>query len=476
MEIHRHRKQSCRSRNPLHACRQVMELRWTSGPELLWNPLPQPQTVNQEIRLDESDPEVKREVVACVTKSHSSQELGCKRFNRLSRWSSIKRAIARLILVIKEFKKRNQEQPKKAANLRPPPSAAELEQASRVIVKAVQKEVFTAEIKALSSAGEQKAVKSSDLLRLDPFLDPNGLLRVGGRLRNSTFEYQVKHPVLLPKGHHVSQLIIRHFHEKVYHQGRQMTRGAVREAGFWVTGGHRMVASLIESCVTCKKLRGTNLTQQMTNLPSDRMETSPPFTNVGFDVFGPWEVITRRLRGGVANAKRWGLIFTCLSSRAIHIEVLKTMDANSFICAHRRFFAIRGPVAKLRCDQGTNFVGRKSQLDDALLEMDQTRIHKFTAEQGCEWIFHPPHASHFGGVWEREIGTVRRVLDAMLLGIGRAQPTHELLVTLMAEGSGIVNSRPIAAIDLIWNFDSANFDLIEHCLEQGFVILGRGVS
>ena len=123
---------------------KLMESRWTSGPELLWNPVPQPQTVNQEILLDKSDSEVKREVVACVTKSHSSQELGCTRFNRLSSWSSIERAIARLILVIKEFKKRNQEQPKKAANPRPPPSAAELEQASHVIVKAVQKEVFTA--------------------------------------------------------------------------------------------------------------------------------------------------------------------------------------------------------------------------------------------------------------------------------------------------------------------------------------------
>lgn len=278
--------------------------------------------------------------------------------------------------------------------------------------------------------------KSSNLLRLDPFLDSNGLLRVGGRLGNSTLGYQEKHPVLLPKGHHVSKLIIRHFHEKTHHQGRQITHGAVREAGFWVIGGHRMISNLIESCVICKKLRGTTLTQHMANLPPDRMETSPPFTNVGFDVFGPCS----------ANAKRWGLIFTCLSSRAIHIEVLETMDTSSFICALRRFFAIRGPVAKLRCDHGTNFVGGKSQLDDALLEMDQSRIQKFTAEQGCEWMFSPPHASHFGGVWERQIGTVRRILDAMLLGIGRAQLTHELLVTLMAEVTGIVNSRPIAAI------------------------------
>ena len=186
--------------------------------------------------------------------------------------------------------------------------------------------------------------------------------------------------------------------------------------------------------------------QQMANLPSDQMETSPPFTNVEFDVFGPWEITRGRLRGGAVNSKRWGLIFTCLSSRAIHIEVLETMDANSFICALRRFLAIRGPVARLRCDQGTSFVREKSQFDDALLEMDQTQIHKFTTEQGCEWMFNPPHASHFRGVWECQIDTIRRVLDAMLLGIGRAQLTHELPVTLMAEVSGIVHSRPIAAI------------------------------
>ena len=109
------------------------------------------------------------------------------------------------------------------------------------------------------------------------------------------------------------------------------------------------------------------------------------------------------------------------------------MDTNSFICTLRRFFAIRGSVAKLRSDRGTNFVGGKSQLEQALSEMDQTRVQKFLAEQGCEWIFNPPNASHFGGAWERQIGTVQRVLHGMLLGIVRAQLTHELLVTLMAE-------------------------------------------
>ena len=73
-------------------------------------------------------------------------------------------------------------------------------------------------------------------------------------------------------------------------------------------------------------------------------------------------------------------------------------------------------------------------------------IERYTSEQGCEWLFNPPHASHFGGVWERQIGTIRRVLDAMLLEVGSSQLTHELLVTLMAEVTGIVNARPISAI------------------------------
>ena len=207
-----------------------------------------------------------------------------------------------------------------------------------------------------------------------------------------------------------------------------------------------MIAKLIEGCVTCRKLRGTTLTQQMANLPLERTETTPPFTNVGFDVFGPWEISTTKLSGGAVNSKRWGLILTCLSSRAIHIEVLETMEASSFICALRRFLAIRGPVQKLKCDRGTNFVGGKSQLDDCLTEMDQAQIKRYATEHDCEWVFNPAHASHFGGVWESQIATVRRVLDAMPRGIGRGHLTHELLVTLMAEVAGIVKSRPISTI------------------------------
>ena len=138
------------------------------------------------------------------------------------------------------------------------------------------------------------------------------------------------------------------------------------------------------------------------------------------------------------NAKRWGLVFRFLSSRAIHIVVLETVDFNAFICALRSFFALRGHTKLLRCDRGTNFVGAKTELDAAASELDEKKVEKFVTECGCKWEFNPPHASHFGGVWQRQINTIRGVLDAMFTELGQSQLTHELLA--------IVNARPIAAL------------------------------
>ena len=98
----------------------------------------------------------------------------------------------------------------------------------------------------------------------------------------------------------------------------------------------------------------------MAGLTSRQRRDCTAFYQRGFDVFGPWTVQTRRTRGGVAVNKRWGVVFTCLVSRAIHIELLETMDTSSFICALRRFFSIRGPDLRLRCDRGGNFVGAKT--------------------------------------------------------------------------------------------------------------------
>lgn len=122
------------------------------------------------------------------------------------------------------------------------------------------------------------------------------------------------------------------------------------------------------------------------------------------------------------------------------------MDVSSFTCALRRFFSIRGPASRLRCDRGSNFIGAKTELDKALTQMNHSSVERYLSNSGCAWQFNLPQASHFGGVWEGQIGTIRRTLDAMLLEIRGRKLTHELLVNMMSQVAAIVNKHPITAI------------------------------
>ena len=277
-----------------------------------------------------------------------------------------------------------------------------LSKAKSLIIQNVQYEAFKEEIHCLRSS--ERLPKSSPLLKLSPVIDKEGFVRVGGRLEQAGLSYEERHPLILPSSHHVTTLLVTYYHGRVQHQGRHFTLGLIRSSGFWIIGGKRIVNSVINSCIKCKKLRGRQQIQKMADLPVERLTPVPPFSYVGLDVFGPWTVSARRTRGGVANSKRWAVLFTCLTIRAIHIELLESMDTSSFINALRRFLALRGPVVQLRSDCGTNFVGAHNELQSCLKEMDEGAIQSYLAAEGCDWIFNPPHASHAGGVWERMIG------------------------------------------------------------------------
>ncbi|XP_037100938.1 uncharacterized protein LOC119118200 [Syngnathus acus] len=183
----------------------------------------------------------------------------------------------------------------------------------------------------------------------------------------------------------------------------------------------------------------------MADLPADRLSTEPPFTNVGIDVSGPWTVSLRRTRGGLAHSKRWAVLFTCTSVRAVHIEVIESLDTSSFISALRRFLAVRGPVKLIRSDRGTNFVGACKELKIPS-NVDNASVEKFLLDQGCVWKFKVPHASHMGGSWERMIGVARKILDSMFLQLGTSRLSHEALSTLMAEVAAIINARPLIPV------------------------------
>ena len=274
--------------------------------------------------------------------------------------------------------------------------------------------------------------------------DEDGLLRGRGRISSAPdLSREEKHPLIVPRTHHIATLLVRFYHEQVVHQGRHITEGAVRAAGYWIIGGKHLVSSVIHRCVTCRKLRGRLQDQKMADLPADRLTPEPPFTNVGLDVFGPWVIMTRRTRGGSADSKRWAVIFTCMSTRAVHLELIESMTTDSFINALRRFFTVRGPARLLRSDRGTNFVGACKELD---INTEDTTITAYLQSKGCSWVFNPPHSSHMGGAWERLIGVARRILDAMLLHTKHTRLTHKVLSTLMAEVMAIMNARPLVPV------------------------------
>ena len=316
----------------------------------------------EKMPLDVSNPEVRKEVMAFTTRSSERCGLGAERFSRFSSLHSLQCAIANLIVFVKESKGQGLGNTTNATRLRSL-TAKELQQVVTVIVRTVQRDSFGPELSSTLHSGtepvkasrkengeKKHALKGSPLYQLDPFVDSDDVVRVGGCLRQAQLEYGEKHPVLLTKSHYVVNLVVRHYHNQVHHQGRQITHRVIRQAGYWLIRGHRAVVRELSKCVVFKKLS---------------------FTNVGFDVFGPWMVRSRKTRGGAANSKRWGVVFTCLSSRAVHVEVLESMDTSLFICAVRRFFAIRGTASLLRCNRGTNFIGAKAELDNALTELDQ---------------------------------------------------------------------------------------------------------
>jgi hypothetical protein len=191
-----------------------------------------------------------------------------------------------------------------------------------------------------------------------------------------------------------------------------MTLNELRERGYWIIGGASAVSNYIFKCTTCCKLRAPVQQQKMADLPEDRLEPAPPFSYSAVDYFGPFLI-----KEGRKQVKRYGVLFTCMASRAIHIETSNTLDTDSYINALRRFLSERGPVRQMRSDRGTNFVGANRELTEALSEMDEEKVSDVLLKENCDFIkvkMNVPSASHMGGVWERQIKTVRDVLAGLL--------------------------------------------------------------
>lgn len=446
--------------------RQLVESsRWLTGPEFLWESGAfKPENVEVS-PLQESDPEVKKASVLSteVKNVPFPAHFETSRLDGVSSWYQAVKVIALCLRLKSKFQRREVKKPEKPVTKSSTEveksvlkvTLPEFQEAEKTIIRCLQYEHFHAELQILCDLnvtdGETNRVqarkrnqelrKTSSLYKLDPFVDQDGLIRVGGRIRRADVPIDVKHPVIIPRKGHLTELLIKHHHQKVNHMGRGMTHNELRQSGYWLINGSSGVARLISGCVTCRRLRRPTEQQKMACLPEDRLEPAPPFSYCAVDYFGPFIVKERR-----SEVKRYGVLFTCMGSRSVHLETANSLDSSSFINALSRFLNRRGAVRQLRSDQGTNFVGARNELKAALSNMNQDHVQEYLLRNGCEWIpfkMNLPHCSHMGGTWERLIRSVRNALEPLLSKAG-SQLDDETLRTLMTEVECIINSRPLS--------------------------------
>jgi hypothetical protein len=261
---------------------------------------------------------------------------------------------------------------------------------------------------------------------------------VGGRLQHSSLPYTSVHQFILPGKHHVTSLIIQHTHEREGHTGIQQTLNTLRQR-YWIIGGVTSIKRVLHKCLVCRRLNSRPARQLMAPLPSCRVTSGKyPFESTGVDYFGPLHVKQAR-----SVVKRWGCIFTCLRTRAVHLEIVHSLTTDACLMALIRFISRRGAPKEIFSDNGTNFVGADNELKQALSCLQHETVSNKLLSYEIQWHFQPPSCSHRGGVWERLIRSVRRILSA----ISKEQVlTDECLLTFLVEVERILNNRPLSPL------------------------------
>ncbi|XP_054276847.1 uncharacterized protein LOC128995847 [Macrosteles quadrilineatus] len=318
-----------------------------------------------------------------------------------------------------------------------PLTSSELTQSRLTIFKKVQETVFGDDITALKNNSSKT---TSSLRRLHPFIDKSGLLRVGGRLNASQLSEDVKHPIILPKKHHVVDILIDFYHKKHLHSGPQLTQSLLAQS-VWILSARSAIRSRIFKCVVCFRHKPHNTIPLMGDLPKPRVTPSRPFLNTGLDYGGPFNIKVHNLRS-IRLTKAYICIFVCLATKAVHIEVATDLSTDAFIAALTRFVSRRGLCKNIYSDCGTNFVGANNAFQALFKSAERTSLLEFSSNQDITFHFNPPAAPHQGGLWEGE-GAVKSAKHHLRRFIGEHVLTVSEFMTLTTQVEAILNSRPL---------------------------------
>lgn len=320
-------------------------------------------------------------------------------------------------------------------------STHELLQTEKRIIKVVQSEVFEAEIRSLNKG--QAIHHKSALYSVDPYIDSEGILRVGGRIQRANMTESEKHPIILPTKHNFTKILIRNAHEQTLHGGFALTAQKLRQL-YWIVNNRVAIKSILHRCTVCFRFKKKLLIQKMGDLPSYRLNETLPFTFVGIDYAGYFSIKSSNLRNA-PYVKGYIAVFVCLTTRAIHLEVVSDQTTDRFIQAFKRFISRRGIPAKMYSDNAGNFTGAAKEiqisLDQALAQTDSS-INALLQAKRIKWSFIPARAPHFGG-WESSVKLMKHHIKRVL---GEVRLCFEDFTTLIIEIEAIVNSRPMWSI------------------------------
>jgi len=335
---------------------------------------------------------------------------------------------------------RNTKQPKESRSKFKALSPIELDAALTTIVKQIQHSDFSDMFKILRK--DRMVPRNHSLSNLVPFIDEEGIIRVGGRLSLSQQTYDATHQMLLPGNDPLVKLLIEKLHKETKHSAYTPLLGHVRQQ-FWPLKAKTLIRSVINRCVVCTRAKPKFYTQIMGNLPSHRVTPARPFLHSGVDYCGPFSVHFKG-RGRSNPQKAYLAIFCCFATKAVHLELVTELTTEAFLGALKRFIGRRGHCQTLYCDNATNFVGAKNQLSELkdVIYSDDAKesIIRACSERAIDFRFIPPRSPHFGGLWEAAVKSAKHLL---LKNVSPRKFTYEEFETLVIEVEAMLNSRPL---------------------------------
>ncbi|XP_062710760.1 uncharacterized protein LOC134288863 [Aedes albopictus] len=392
----------------------------------------------------------KQEAVQCTTNEeirhvgvHVEQTVPLIEVGRFSSWDKLHRITAYVHRFISNLIRKKHGERLELGVLK----QQELAIGEVTLYKQAQQEYYAGEIKQLS--GQKRSMqhrhsavsRSSKIFKLWPFLDQSGVLRMRGRIGAAPHvPYAAKFPMILPQKSAITLLLVDKFHRRFRHANRETVVNEMRQE-FHIPKMRACVGKVARNCMFCRLRKAIPRLPPMAPLPKVRLTPFVrPFSFVGLDYFGPVLV-----KVGRSNAKRWIALFTCLSIRAVHMEVVHSMSTESCIQAIRRFVSRRGSPIEIFTDNGTNFHGANNQLKKEIEERNQRLASVFT-NSNTRWSFNPPGTPHMGGVWERMVRSVKVAIKSTL--DESRKPDDETLETVIIEAEGMINTRPLTYIPL----------------------------